>query len=381
MSHQIRTSERRSFRSCRRRWDWVYRQGYAPVEEAKALEFGRAFHSAMEEIYNPETWFLTTAHDKLRLAKQVFELECEKQRKQYLKDTGLIRLDREGQDDYNERIKLGHGMLEYYVFNVHAKQDHWLKPVKVEIEFDVPVTDEYGYTLHCFNSPQCGQIHSNVIDVDYDGNVIDNNFVTHGGRVDCLVEDIIHGGYWVFDWKTAAELRATEELLELDDQLNTYLWALRDKLQIDIRGFVYVEIRKAYPQPPKELKRPRNGCSFSTDKRQPTIPELFIKTIQEEDYDAWNSGYYDEFIHWLRTDKDAAKFHQRFEIRKTPLELINVGLNIAEEAADMIDSNLRMYPSTGRFSCPSCAFKSPCRMKFEGSDYVYTLDTMFRKIK
>lgn len=381
MSHQIRTSERRSFRSCRRRWDWVYREGYAPLEEAKPLEFGRAFHLAMEEIYNPETWFLTTAADKLRLAKQVFELECERQRKQYLKDTGLTRLDREGQDDYNERIILGHGMLEYYVYNVHVKCDDWFKPVKVEIEFDVPVTDETGEILRCVNSPQCGQTHSNGIETDYDGNVIDNNWVTHGGRVDCLVEDLVHGGYWIFDWKTAAELRATEELLELDDQLNTYMWALRNELRIDIRGFVYVEIRKAFPQPPKRLSRPRNGCSFSTDKRQPTTPELFVKTVRENDFQAYMSGCYGEFEHWLSTSKDAAKFHQRFDLRKTPQELTNVGLNVAEEAADMVDSSLRMYPSTGRFSCPSCAFKSPCRMKFEGSDYLYTLDTMFRKVK
>lgn len=369
MSHQIRTSESRSFRGCRRRWDWAYREGYVPLEEPKPLEFGRAFHSAMEEIYNPETWELTTPEDKLSLAMSVFELECEKQRKQYLRDNGMIRLDREGQDDYNGRIKLGHGMLEYYIWNVHVTEDGWLKPVRVEVEFDVPITNEFGDSLKCYSSPQCGQVHENPSDV------------THGGRVDCIVEDIIRGGYYVVDWKTAAELRASEDMLQWDDQVLRYCWALRDKLRIDIRGFIYVEIRKAYPQPPKKLARIRNGCMFSTDKRQPTTHKVYKEAIVHDDPTGFASGCYDEFLNYLLTDKDAAKFHQRFTIRKTPQALTNVGINVAKEALDITNVGLQIYPSVGRFSCPTCAYRSPCTMKFEGEDYLYTLDSMFRKVK
>lgn len=372
MNHMIRTSERRSFRGCRRRWDWAYRQGYVPTIEPKPLEFGRAFHVAMEEIYNPETWDITTPGDKLRLAKQVFELECEKQRAEYLRVAGVVRLDREEQDDYDSRIVLGHGMLDYYVCNVHMAPgvDDWFRPVKVEIEFEVPITDEFGNNLHCYNSPRCGQTHEN------------GATVTHGGRVDALVEDIVHGGYWIVDWKTASELRATEELLEMDDQICTYAYCLREKLGIDIRGFIYVEIRKAYPLPPKKLSRVRNGCLFSTDKRQPTTPELYASYVAENDSVGYAGGFYDEFISWLKTSKDAVKFHQRFSIEKTPLELTNIGLNLAEEVADMIGGpGPRIYPSVGRFSCPTCAFKSPCRMKFGGDDYLYTLETIFKNVK
>lgn len=375
MPHQIRTSARRSFRGCRRRWSWAYVEGWAPLEEPKPLEFGRAFHTAMEEIYNPETWDLTDASDKLRLAKMVFELECEKQRNQYLRENGMARLDREGQDDYDERIKLGHGMLEYYIENVHSVpgNDDWFRPVRVEVEFDVPITNADGNDIRCYNSPECGQEHSN--------NTFDNddNVVTHGGRVDCLVEDIVRGGYWVVDWKTAAELRANEDMLEFDDQLMTYLWALRNKLHIDIRGFVYVEIRKAFPQPPKRLARVRNGCAFSTDKRQPTTYQVYRDHVMAEDPTGYMNGSYVDFFEYLRTDKDAAKFHQRFVIQKTPQELTNVGENIALEVQDMVALDLRIYPSVGRFSCPSCAYRSPCQMKFGGNDYLFTLQSMFRK--
>jgi hypothetical protein len=372
MPHQIRTSERRSFRGCRRRWDWAYRQGYAPTEEPRPLEFGRAFHVAMEVLYDPALWNISTAEEKLLNARIAFKTECELQRTRYQEETGTVRLDFDQKNDYDERITLGLGMLDYYVDNVHNVDDHWLKPVKVEIEFDVPLEDQWGNSIRCWNSPECGQIHAN------DGG---DNVVTHGGRVDAIVEDIIHGGYWIIDWKTAQELRATEAMLEMDDQICTYCWALRDKLNIDIRGFIYVEIRKAYPQPPKRLKRTRNGCAYSTDKRMPTTAALFRETVVNNDPDAYAAGCYDEFIDYLENDKDAAKFHQRFTIHKTPKQLTNIGKNVALEAQDMVESGIRLYPAPGRFSCPTCAYRSPCEMKFNDEDYVYTLDTLFRKVK
>ena len=367
-THQIRTSARRSFRGCRRRWEWAYIHGYAPMEEPKPLEFGRAFHVGMEAIYNPGTWD-STLDDKFHNACEAFKYECELQRSNYLRTMGMTRLDREQRDDYDERIKLGVGMFKYYIYNVHAHEDGWLKPVRVEVEFDVPVTNGLGVQLVCANSPLCGQIHENP------------SPVTHGGRVDCLVEDQIHGGYWIIDWKTAASLRATEDMLEHDDQICSYCWALRDKCRIDIRGFIYVEILKAYPIPPKRLSRIRNGCMYSQDKRMPCTAELYRDTVKAEDPEAYNAGLYNEFIAFLATDKDAAKFHQRFTIHKTPTQLTNTGLNVAEESADMIDPDLRIYPSVGRFSCPSCAYKAPCQMKFNGEDYLFTLDSLFKKVK
>ena len=61
--------------------------------------------------------------------------------------------------------------------------------------------------------------------------------------------------------------------------------------------------------------------------------------------------------------------------RKPQQELTIIGENIALEAV-MVDPNLRLYPSFGRFSCPSCAYRSPCTMKQSGADYVYTLESM-----
>ena len=371
MPHMVRTSERRSFRGCRRRWDWAYIQGYVPYEEPKPLEFGRAFHVAMETIYNPETWdiYITTPDQKRDLAKAAFVRECEMQRKAYLAEVGEPRLDRELKDDYDQRIILGCGMIDYYIDYVHKTHDQWFRPVRVEVEFEVPITDENGEPVYCSNSPHCGQVHANP------------DVVVHGGRVDLLAEDIIFGGYWIIDWKSAQVLRANADILDMDDQINTYCWALREKLNIDIRGFVYVEIRKDYPRPPKELKRARNGCMFSTDKSMATTAPVYREHVSVHDKAAYEAGYYDEFLYWLENDRDAAKFHQWIKMKKSPTHLHNVGLNLADEASDMVDPKLRKYPSPGRFSCPSCAYRIPCSARYAGEDYQYTLDSLYRKVR
>lgn len=369
MPHMIRTSERRSFRSCRRRWDWAYVQGYTPLSEPTYLEFGRAFHVAMETIYNPFTWDTTDAQQKLELATAEFVNECEDQRKLYLKAVGEPRLDREERDHYDQCIILGRGMLDYYMEFVHGVDDVWFRPVRVEVEFEAPITDENGEPVLCHNSPHCGQHHSNP------------DVCTYGGRIDALVEDIVFGGYWIFDWKTAASLRASFDILENDDQACSYCWACREKLGVDIRGFVFAEIRKDYPRFPKELKRTRNGCKFSTDKNMATTASIYRRHVKINDKAAYEAGCYDEFLYWLENDKDAAKFHNWIKIKKSPTELRNIGQDIADETMDMVNPSLRRYPSFGRFSCPSCAYRTPCKARTSGEDYLYTLDTLFKKVK
>jgi hypothetical protein len=45
----------------------------------------------------------------------------------------------------------------------------------------------------------------------------------------------------------------------------------------------------------------------------------------------------------------------------------------------MINPDLRIYPSPGRFACGGCAFRQPCLEKDNGGDYQYFLDTMYEE--
>lgn len=378
MPHEIHTSERRSFRGCRRRWDFSYRQGYVPEIQPKPLEFGIAFHMAMEEFYNPDGWKERTAEDKAKDAIEIFSRECVRQRQQYMHTMKLTRLPEEVEADYDGRMDLGAGMMAYYATHVHPKYDSWFTPVRVEIPFEVPIYPpphegvvEFPVPLKCHNSPDCGQSHSNNWRDD-DSNVV------FAGRVDMLVKDERYGGYLIWDHKTASVLAPDDDFLQLDDQIASYCWSLGSILNINVTGFIYQEIRKDYPRDPKMLKRLMNGRQFSTAKDQPTIDEIFVPFVQRNDPIPYENGAYDEYIERLR-GPDATLFHQRFVIRKSERELNEVGKNIYLEACEMIDPSLSIYPSVGRYTCSSCAFRQPCLAMFQGEDVEYLLSSSYNQ--
>jgi hypothetical protein len=336
------------------------------------LEFGIAFHEALDVFYTPETWDSTSVQEKLNNAVEKFVVTCAAQRTRFLEATNQRELEKGNGDDYEERINLGVGMLRHHARATHPQGDDWFKPVRTEISFAVPLKDELGVQIQCHNSPMCGQTHEN------EGSGAD---VVYAGRIDMLVEDKRFGGYFVWDHKTASQLTGTnDEFLQLDDQVGGYCWALGHELGLDIKGFVYAEYRKAFPSPPNELKRMSGGRRFSTAATLATTIEVYEPFVREHDPDAYELGAYDEYLHFLRSS-DAPKFHQRFPIMKTDRELVEIGRNISLEALDMIEPNLRIYPSVGRFSCGNCAYRQPCLGQQMGEDYQYTLDSLFNKVE
>ena len=376
LTHEIHTSEIRSFLGCRRRWDWASRQGYVPETSPKPLEFGIAFHVAMETFYNPKTWSQTSPEENTKNAVDAFIHSCESQRDSYLRATGQTTLLYAEGDDYTERIELGIGMLQWYGLQVHPKEDHWLKPVMVEVPFQVPINlPGTSIPLRCYAPAvnrdygpddevlrTCGQVH------------VYGAIVTFDGRIDAIMQDLSEGGYFIWDHKSAASIRRDDRLLQLDPQVNGYTWAAYVELGIDVRGFLYVEYRKDYPKPPKLLSRPYKGRRFSTDKTAPTDFENFTQTVQRFDPQGLAKGVYDEYIAWLQS-KEAPVFHRRFPIIKTKRNLQSVAQQIYNIARDMISPDLTIYPNAGHFQCSGCAYYTPCLAQFLGEDFQHSLNS------
>jgi len=395
LTHQIHTSERRAFRACRRRWHWVYRDMYYPQVTAEPLEFGVAFHEAMEIFYEPRTW-MSPLEIRTDLALVAFRTRCSKQLKAYQKmnsDPDVTILE-----SYKTRVDLGLNMIRYYCNNMSPHYDKRWTPIRVEVGFEVPIKHpDTNEQLWC----KCSQCWTKFIKhesskEDLDIQYIDHNGktvtlldlgknskywkglpVTYGGRLDALFQDEL-GRYWIVDWKTTARLLDEDQeasFLQLDDQIVSYIWAL-STLGISVAGFVYVEIKKTFPQAPEVLKRAYKGRLVSTNKLTMTTPELALKTIQKHDINGWQMGLYDEYLHWLSSEGPG--FTQRHQIHKNEAEVENAGKVIALEALDMIDEP-RVYPQPGRFSCTWCSFRQPCLGQNMGEDYLYTLSTMFEK--
>lgn len=314
----------------------------------------------MEVFFNPETWGKLTSEEKLKLALEEFDKENDEQRRKYL----MQDFARDDLDDYEARKRLGAGMLTHYARVIHPKFDSWIKPVLTEVSFHVPLKDEDGEPIECNNSPACGQVHDNPAPCTLDG------------RLDVLMEDTRNGGYYIFDWKSAGTLLSNDRHLYLDDQIGTYTAALRYEMNIDVKGFIYVEVAKAFPEAPTQLKRKTKGKMYSTSKTQHTTFEIADPFLKLFDKAAYEEGLYDEYLAYLKS-ADAPKFHQRFVIRQTEEKARNVLLNTAMEARDMTREDLLIYPAPGKFNCPNCSFYEPCIQKLNGEDYDYTIESNY----
>lgn len=358
--HEIHTSERKSYRACRRRWNWIFNENYYPRMTAKPLDFGSAFHRGMEVMYDPKTWDFPI-NVRAALATKAFVDKTEEQRKKYIAANDNQQPESEIQEDFDERVQLGKGMIKYHVTKVIPREDvHW-HPVKVEIAFQVPIMHpETGEPLTCSNSKCRHPAGAPVV---------------YAGRMDCLGEDN-NGDYWVIDWKTARSLSQQSDFLQLDDQVGSYVWAC-SVLGLPVRGFIYHEIKKGYPQAPAQNKVRRLGCIFSKNKQQDTNYATYKATVEKEDPDAYKEGLYDDMLEWLRVE--GPSYYQRFQIHKSQYEIQQIAKNIGYEALEMINEDTRIYPSPGRFGCGFCAFLQPCLGQNMGEDFHYTLNTLFDK--
>lgn len=378
--HPIHTTERRSFRSCRRRWHWIFREFYYPTVTPRALEFGVAYHAAMETWYDPRTW-----NDPEReivnqgLALTVFHETVKEQLARYRKLNG--EPSPEMLEDYKDRVELGKAMIKYYTGVVSPQLDKGFTPIGVEIPFEIPL----GFSCKC---DICWKRWVNYVSKyddliafkGTDSKVRDNWKglpVTYGGRVDMIAQDDL-GRLWLFDWKTTGKIMdegSEESFLELEDQVTSYVVAFH-KLGRPVAGFVYHEQKKAVPEPPQKLSRLMKGRSYSTAKNANTTYEEFLKTVVENDFRAYEAGLYDDYLAWLQ--REGPRFNQRHQIHRNYYQIQSAWDDMVAEARDIIE-NPRIYPQPGRFGCNTCAFRQPCLGKNMGEDYYYTLNTMFEK--
>lgn len=378
--HEIHTSGRKEFRNCRRKWDLVFRQRYYPKVTAKPLEFGSAFHKAMETFYNPDTW--GKDHEvNGALATLDFIKMCEDQKAKAI-EANNSQLDIEQEEDYAERIELGKGMLNYYFNEVSPKIDKGWVPIKVEIGFVVPIKNpETGEeAMWC----TCAECWDKWAPYSLDNRLLSENQlpepwkglpVVYAGRLDMLAKDE-NGNYWIYDWKTAATISDRDDFLYLDDQVGSYPWALK-KLGVNVVGFVYHQQRKDFPKPPKRNASVRLGRAFSVSKSEPVDYDSYYATVSVEDKVAYENGLYDEFLIYLQNE--GVIFYRRSFITKSDKELESIERSIGQEVLDIISDDLRIYPSPTKFGCSYCAFQTPCMGMNNGEDFQYALDTMFEK--
>jgi hypothetical protein len=364
----IRTSDRKKFKECRLAWDLgsKIRQDLEPIAVRTPLDFGTEIHAGLERWYDPALWGGTQGARRA-LAQLAFQDSWRKHKQQYEK---YNLLSAEAMDDMKARKELGTQMLDNY-FSWSESRDKDLTPIYTEIEFEVPITiPTTGLTL----PPEFGlNVSTQPASLTYHGNPI-----VYQGRIDLIVQDK-DGYYWLVDHKTAARFENTVEFLVRDEQCKSYAWAIQRVLGIKVRGVIYNELYKGFPEEPKRLNSTRKGLSFSTNKQQDTTFELALQTFKREDRAALRAGLYDDYLTYLKEQEaEGGKYVRRNRITYTDTMLDILGGQICREAIDML-SNPSIYPNPTRWNCRWCDFQVPCEALLDGQPIEWMKDTMFVK--
>lgn len=384
----IRTSDRRVFRRCPRKWgfmsslkDNLQRKG---AEQNINFWFGSAIHYAMEDYHG---W--NKFGDPRRAFKAYYD--CFK--------------PEERPDGASVMYDVGIGMLTYYLEWYPRKnatygfETLWLKDGKavepytegaepaVEQQFflylDIKVVVdkkteriicEYDMDMENIGLATWPQIIKSKLAVfDLTGNLEEDKYfyyayagdpgkevlivpIHYHGTIDKIVVDK-QGRWWLLDYKTAKG--ADTNKLDTDDQISAYMWAAEQWFKHKIYGFIYLQLTKDVARPPRRLK---NG-DLSIDKKQKTTYALVKQAIIDEFGSVKQApNKYIDFLNNMieKESPEGDRFIRWDFVRRSDAQLASTYNHIIGELRTMINPDFYRYPSPTRDCIWDCPLRDIC---------------------
>lgn len=329
----MRTSDRASFKRCRRRWNWS-----SPLRENRTLRdnpsyfwIGTGGHFAMED-YHGRNYFLHPVE-----AFRAYVDACKEA--QRIHGYGLP-------DDWEEQSNMAEGILNHYLLwgqNRDTLETAYINGVpQVEITFHVPLPYK----------PPPGF-----------------SEVVYQFTLDRLV--IIDGEYWILDWKFYKDFSSSN--LEYDQQLTAYIWAAQACFDLPIAGGILHEFKKKLPKEPKILS---NG-KLSTAKTQGTTHGLYREALINmfgavDKAPKANITCLNDLA--MRESADRDDFIKRTKTRRTQAQLEAEGSKIMMELEDMCNPDLPLYPNPTRDCSWDCQLQDICLMVDRDDDWSFALN-------
>lgn len=371
----IRTSDRRVFRRCLRKWEfqsslkgnWKH-QG---TEQNINFWFGSAIHFAMEDYHGYNRF------GDPRLAFWAYYQAF---------PSAEIPLAAEA------HYELGMAMLSYYITwyprhnDVAGFETVWVDPNThtivpkgtpgaepgVEQSFMIPLhtwvacdvtTDEIIKTYYALSALPQQDIKA-TDEFLIDGHVCHIVPICYHGTMDRVVVDK-YGRYWILDYKTAKG--ADTNKLDTDDQISAYLWAFEQWFGVKPYGFVYLQLTKDAVQEPRRLK---NG-ELSVDKKQKTTYSLLKQEIIK-DYEKVSNAP-DKLIQFLnhmaaQESPEGDRFIRWDFVKRSPEQIRATERHIYGELRQMLNPDLYCYPSPTRDCIWDCPIRELCLAKDREDD-------------
>lgn len=347
----IRTSDRISFKKCRRSWSWSshLKGNLGPSYLASPLWFGSAIHYALEDFHG---------YKKFETAADAFHAYCIATTKQHVRDLP---------DDAHELYDLGEAMMDYYenywLAEKKADDTYWepdpdtgeLIP-QVEVNFEIPVPlDEHPH-LKALAEAQGADC------------------VLYRGTIDRISIDE-YGRLWVVEYKTAK--RAEHLHYQTDPQVTTYVWAAQNIYpDREVAGVVYHQFIKNKPQPPRIL----SSGMISTAKNLMTSAPLYRRALERmygkvELAPMANRKFLIDVM--SKEDENNDKYITREYIERNKTMVNAEAQKILLELEDMLNPDLPLYPNPTRDCSRMCSFLASCIAFDDGGDWEGILDERF----
>lgn len=336
----IRTSDRISFKNCRRRWGWNshLRHNLGPKQNAAPLWFGSGMHFALEDY-----------HGYNRFGSPAVAFDA------YVKATKEYDF-KNLPEEWEELVPLGQDMMNYYVEWLSHRESlktYWVDgvpQVEVNFRFKIPLDAEllqrYGY-----------------------------DEAVYSGTIDRVCIDEETDMLWFMDYKSAKVIQTLH--YQTDPQVTAYMWAGPYIYDKPIGGFIYQQHLKGVPKPGRILK---NG-TVSVAKDQLTDYHRYLQTLLDvyKTPDLFPEGN-KELLSQLKMEEnhDSNKFIRRDKIYRNQAQAESQGTIIMMEVEDMLNPDLPLYPNHTR-DCPSfCPFISPCVSLDAGMDFKEELKLLMK---
>jgi len=196
--------------------------------------------------------------------------------------------------------------------------------------------------------------------------------ICYHGTMDKLVVDRF-GRWWILDYKTAKG--ADTKKLETDDQISSYMWAAEQRYQHPFYGFVYLQLTKDVAKPPKRLK----NMALSVDKKQKTTYYLFREEVLK-DYGTIQKApnAIVEMLNHLADmeEPEGDRFIRWDFVTRNDNQKRATYNNIMAETKMMITTDLFLYPNPTRDCGWDCPFRSICIAMDKGEEDIQALIDM-----
>ncbi len=337
MDYRVSAQERAAFKRCRRQWDFgsFNRQRLQPIDP-EPIDLNQAIRDALAVYYYPGMWDWQSS------------IVLPLVRKAFMRSIAAAPPSA----DRMQALDLGTELLERYFEWAPSVDD--FGPLKIETDVEVVVPD--------IREPDRGLLSP------------DRQRVLYTERVAMVGADV-DDEYWVVLHQVVPGWQDLESLL-LDEAAIAACWAWEQTyLGMDVAGTIHNEMLASPPDAlgtaPTETRTGRPGRG-GYSQNEPSGGGRMLPQAERPD------RLEPRPVTGQPVNQEIAGPLRRTKIRRSREEIDTAARQIGTELLDMLDPDLRLYPTPSPRHCPCCSFLAPCLAMTQGADPALELASRYR---